>query len=460
MNDSNNVVIRPLNPDPHPERALGFGALLIIALGNVFSASVYSLQAPATGLTGRSAWLAFGFAVIIGFITIIPYMLVAGALIFPGGDFSLVQYSLGKKACGFFAWNFILMCIGLAISTASLGGYVLTLWPNAPGKLIAIIIVALIFVLNITPIKTVSNAQNIMFTVLCISTLVYVVYGLTHLNPDALNFASENYFSGGTGGFIKASTTFTATTSFYVQVYFLGMLAKNPRKHIPKAMVVTFVVILILYPLITLVNANTLPWDQTVGQTIVGTARALLPLGLFIFFVICGPFLATATTLNAGFMGLARPFVSGSETGWLPSFLSKKNKAGAPVWTMLVLLIIAVVPVLCTDNVMVIANATVLVQNLIKLFPLVAAWRIPKLFPEYWKSGKFGKMPLSLFYVIMAICTVVQLSLVFTAMSNLKGFQVAIGLGLFVLLCVIALIWVKVHGDKYVDTSIDYDSLT
>ncbi len=459
MNDVKNVTIHPINPDPHPGRALGFTALLAVALGNVFSASVYSLQAPATGLTGRSAWLAFGVAVIIGFITIVPYMFVAGALVFSGGDFSLVQYGLGKTASGIFAWNFILMCIGPAISVAALGGYVLTLWPGAPGKLIAIIIVTLIFVLNITPIKTVSNAQNIMFAVLCIATAIYVIYGLLHLNPGVFDFSSENYFSGGSSGFIKASTTFTATTSFYVQVYFLGMFAKNPRKHIPKAMFITAIVIFFLYPLMTLVNANTLPWDQTVGQTIVGTARSLMPFGLFVFFVICGPFLATATTLNAGFMGLSKPFTSGAQTGWLPSVFTKKNKAGAPVWAMALLLAVAVIPVLCTDNVMIIANATILVQSLIKLFPLIAAWRIPKLFPEYWKTGLFRKMPLSVFYIIMTICTVVQIALLVSSMTNLAAWQVAVGLGLFCALTVVALVWNKVRGDK-VDTSIDYETLS
>ena len=54
--------IHPIKPDPHPNRPLGLGALIAIAIGNVFSASVYSLQAPASGLTGRSAWLAFGVA--------------------------------------------------------------------------------------------------------------------------------------------------------------------------------------------------------------------------------------------------------------------------------------------------------------------------------------------------------------------------------------------------------------
>ena len=453
------VQIHPLEPTPHPERPLGLMALVTIALGNVFSSSVYALQAPTSAMTGRSAWLAFGLAVIVGFLTILPNLLVSGAVSFKGGDFSLVQLGLGKRASGIFAWNFILMCIGIAISTSAISGYVTTLWPGAPGKIIAIIVTVLIFLLNISPIKAISKAQNIMFYLLCLATATYIIYGLFHIKPVAFDFSAGNYFPNGGRGFIQATTTFCVTTGFYVQVYALALQAKNPRKHIPKSMLITAVIILFLYPLMTFVNVNTLPWEQTVGQTMVGTASSLLPTGLFIFFIICGPILATATTLNAGFLGLSKPFASSAESGWLPKVVGKKNRFGAPYVTLAILLAAAVIPYLFTDNVSVIANQTVLVQSLIKLFPLVAAWRIPTKYPEFWKTGLFRKMPLPVFYIIMGVCTAVQLALFISSMTNLTTAQVVIGLGLFVVLSAIAVIWNAVKG-KEIDTSIDYASMS
>lgn len=459
MNEKTIVKIHPLDPTPHPGRALGLGALLTIALGNVFSASVYSLQAPGTGMTGRSAWLAFAVAVVLGFITVLPYLIVCGAVSFKGGDYALVNLGLGKMAGGLFSWNFILMCIGPAISVSAISGYATTLWPGAPGKLIAIGITVLIFLLNVTPIKVISKAQNAMFFLLCLATAIYVVYGLFNLNPGVFDFSTENYFSGGTKGFISAATTYCATTSFYVQVYFLAPQAQNPRKHLPKAMFITAIVIFILYPLMTLVNANTLPWGDTVGKTMVATSRSLLPSVLFIFFLIFGPLLAVLTTLNAGFLGLSKPFEAAAQIGWLPRIITKQNKYGAPVGTLIILLAIAVLPVILTDNIMIIANATVLVQNIIKLIPLVAAWRIPALFPEYWKSGLFRKMPLSVFYTIMGVCTAVQLAMIISAMTNLQSWQVIAGVALMAGMSIIALIWYKAKG-KGIDNSIDYSSMS
>lgn len=453
------VTIRPITPDPHPNRPLGLGALLTVAIGNVFSASVYSLQAPASGLTGRSAWLAFAVAVVIGFLTVLPYLLLSGAIAFKGGDFTLVQLGLGKMASGLFAWYFILMCIGPAISVSAIGGYFTTLWPNAPGTLIAIAVTLLIFILNIMPIKAVSKAQNYMFYLLCAATAVYVIYGIFHLNPDAFDFSAPNYFSGGMKGFITASTTFTATTAFYIQTYALAPMSKNPRKHMPKAMFITAVIILFLYPLMTLINVNTLPWEATVGKTMVGTAQALLPPVLFIFFVICGPFLSVTTTLNAGFMALARPFEAAADIGWLPRIITKKNKHGAPVGVMCILLFMSVVPVLVFKNILVIANATILIQNIIKIVCLLAAWRIPAIFPEFWKTGLFRKMPMAVYYLILAVCTIVQLYLVVTACMSLAAWQVWVSVGLLVLMTIIALIWYAKKG-KDVETEINYDSMS
>jgi APA family basic amino acid/polyamine antiporter len=351
------------------------------------------------------------------------------------------------------------MCIGIAISVSAIGGYVTTLWPGAPGKIIAIAVTVLIFVLNISPIKAISKAQSLMFYLLCAATAAYIVYGLFNINLDALDFSAGNYFAGGSRGFIQATTTFCVTTGFYVQVYALASQAKNPRKHMPKSMLITAIMILILYPLMTFVNVNTLPWENTVGQTMVGTAKALLPTGLFIFFIICGPILATATTLNAGFLGLSKPFASAAEAGWLPRAVGQKNRHNAPVITLAILLAAAVIPYLFTDNVGVIANQTVLVQTLIKLFPLVAAWKIPTKFPEYWKTGLFRKMPLPLFYVLMGFCTIVQLSLFVSSMLNLTTMQVFIGLGLFVVLTVVAIIWSALNGKK-IDVSVDYESMS
>ena len=459
MSKDSNVKILPLDPDPHPGRALGFTALLTVAVGNVFGASVYSLQAPASGLTGRSAWLAFAVACIIGFITVFPYLMICGAVSLKGGDFTTVDLGLGKMAGGLFSWCFILMCIGPAIAVSAIIGYVTTLWPGAPGKLIAIAVTVLIFILNICPIKAVSKAQNYMFYILCASTLVYIIYGLFHINADAFDFSAPNYFSGGMKGFISASTTFCATTSFYVQISALGGQSQNPRKHMPKSMLITALIILILYPLMTLVNVNTLPWEATVGKPMVATARDLMPTALFVFFIICGPFLAVTTTLNAGFMALARPFDAAAEKGWLPKVLTKKNKAGAPVGTMILLLLVSVIPVILTDNIMILANATVMVQNIIKLITLAAAWCIPAKFPEFWKTGYFRKLPMWAFYVIMTICTAVQLAMIISAMTNLAAWQVILGVGLIVLMCVIALIWYKFKKDS-IQVDVDYESMS
>ena len=66
---------------------LGKSELLALGIGQVIGAGVITLVGQAVGLTGRSAWLAYAIAVIIGFIMVIPYVFLSSAFIVKGGAY-------------------------------------------------------------------------------------------------------------------------------------------------------------------------------------------------------------------------------------------------------------------------------------------------------------------------------------------------------------------------------------
>jgi APA family basic amino acid/polyamine antiporter len=445
---SNAVKIYPIGETPHPERPLGLKDLVTFAAGMVISSAVFSLQAPATAFAGRAAWLAYVVAVILGFITVVPYFLVTGALIYKGGDYALVKFGFGKLPSGLYIWNYIVMNLAFALSAAAVNMYVKAIWPNAPGRIISILVIVFFFFLNITPIKVIKKTQNFMFVLLMLAFAVYIVYGVMRLQPGTFNITASGYFRGGSRGFIKAVTTLTFSTSVYVTVMNLGPASRNPRRQIPLAMVLAAGIIFAAYSLMSLVTSNALPIEEVAGKTIIVAAREILPFGFFVFFVICGPFLAVATTLNAGFLGSSRPFEQATENGWFPKQFAWKNRYGSPVWCVFALFAVTVIPVLLTDDVATIANSATMVQYIVKITTLFAAWNIPRKFPEYWKSGLFGRMPVSVFYFIMSICTLVQLALIVMAIMTLTPRQVSVSAGCIVILSVICVIWFVSHRKK------------
>lgn len=433
---------------PSAEKVLGVRELVAMASGMVISSAVFSLVGPATAFAGRATWIAYICAVIAGFITIIPNLMITGAVVLRGGDYTLTKIGLGKLASGLFIWNFVVMNVAFSISASSLSNYITSLWPQLPGKQIAIACVVGFFLLNIMPIRAVSRAQNVMFFLMMTSFAVYILFGFTRLQPGVLDIAADGYFRQGLSGFGTAVSTLVFSTTAYVSVMAAGGQAKRPRRDIPIAMTLTGSLILVLYTLMALVASNTLPIESVAGLPLTATARQMLPFGLFVFFMVCGPFLAVSTTLNSGFYSCALPYAQATKDGWLPKFFSYRNRFGAPVWCVCIVFVATLAPLLLTDDVVTLANSATLISYLVRIVTLVACWTIPVKYPQYWKSGAFGKMKRWTFYLIMTVCSVVQLGLIGLSMAALTTTQVAVSLGCLAVLSAVCIIWYTVRKNR------------
>ncbi|WP_440895667.1 hypothetical protein ACS127_14095 [Amphibacillus sp. Q70] len=79
-------------------KKLSLVSLVAIAAGQVIGAGVVTLIGPAIGVTGMSAWLAYGAAVIVGLMSVLPFIFLSSAVVLEGGEYSIVIEMLGKKS--------------------------------------------------------------------------------------------------------------------------------------------------------------------------------------------------------------------------------------------------------------------------------------------------------------------------------------------------------------------------
>ena len=77
----------------HPKRTVLAGAVLIVlmGLGAVIGAGVVTYSGIAVGLTGRSAWIAYAVAILLGFLCNLPLILMTTAARIKGGNYSLMK---------------------------------------------------------------------------------------------------------------------------------------------------------------------------------------------------------------------------------------------------------------------------------------------------------------------------------------------------------------------------------
>lgn len=431
------------NKEKETQRTLGLFSLVTLGVGLTIGSGTVSLPGAALAMTGRSMWIAFAVAVIAGFILLLPWVFSAATIRMKGGDYTMVQALVGEKVSGIFIWNVLFQQFSISSLGIAGGEYLQSLFPNVNAKIAGLIIVAFFFVLNLFGVDLMSKLQNAMFFLLMAGLLTFIICGMAKLMPDtfAVSTSPEGYTGGGLGFFNAVIILMYACTSHQCLPYF-GDNAKDARRDIPKAMVITSLIILVIYALLGLAAGNVLPVEQVAGQPLTVVAREILPFPLFVFFMIAGPFAAIFTTLNSIFLAAALNVVASAEDGWFPKWFCKRNKHGIPVVCMLALFILTMIPQFIGMNIGAVVTQTMLLQYTLKFVNIYAVLRIPTKLPEFWAKSKMH-MPNWLFYSIMGLVILVQLGVIATSLLSMTLNSILVSAAILVICAIVPVVRYK-----------------
>ena len=75
-----------VNTPAPPAGKLGKAELYALGLGQVIGVGVITLVGPMVAITGKSTWLAYLIAVILGFVSLLPYVFLTNTLRFGSGN--------------------------------------------------------------------------------------------------------------------------------------------------------------------------------------------------------------------------------------------------------------------------------------------------------------------------------------------------------------------------------------
>ena len=280
-------------------KGLSLVNLVAIAAGQVIGAGVVTYVGPAIEATGISAWLAYGAAVIAGFFSIIPFIFLSSALVLQGGEYSIIDRMLGEKFAGFYIVAYIAQCLGISVMGLSLGTYMNYLIPGVDKRVIALIGLTLFLCMNLMGVSVMAKFQTVLTAILIGTLLLFTIFGLTKIGPQAFDFSSPDFFTDGFHGFSSAVALYAFSTYGQYMVVNFGKDAENPKKDIPLAIIISSFIILIVYVGIALVQSGILPISQTAGKPLTIVAETILPAPVMMLFIIGGPLMALATTINS-----------------------------------------------------------------------------------------------------------------------------------------------------------------
>lgn len=238
---------------------LGFRELLSLAVGQVIGAGVVTLVGQAIGVTGRSIWLAYVFAVVLGLCIIFPYIMLSSMIRVNGGNYTFVATILGERWGGMYGMAFTLNSFACGMFGLGLGTYLNALIPSVNIKLTAVIAITLFWIANMLGVKFMAKIQNVMSVCLLVGLAVFIVVGLFNLRPGTFDFSSPEFFTGGASGFFNGTLllVFSCTGQSFIVAF--SKEAKNPRRDVPFAITAASGVILVVYALIAIVAVLCLP---------------------------------------------------------------------------------------------------------------------------------------------------------------------------------------------------------
>ncbi|MDR2095321.1 MAG: APC family permease [Treponema sp.] len=422
-----------------PKHSLGFSELYALGVGQVIGAGVVTVLGAAMAVTGKSVWIAYFAAVVLGFMNIWPTFVYSSMARLNGGGYSMVAALCPPIFAGITLVSFIPTSFALSLFGIALGQYTQSLIPQFNPRTVGVIITTFFYLINLVKIKDMARVQKLMTWLLITTLVLFCIFGLPKVNSAPFDFSAADYFSGGSKGFITAVILLVYSTTSYNMVINYGRDAKRPKKNIPNSMWLSILTITILYSLIAIVASGILPIGDVAGKPLTYVARIIMPGPLFILFIGGGVIMALATTLNSMFGSFANVLLAGARDGWFPRSMAQPNRFGRP-WIMITIIyIISIVPIIANLNVATVTNNIVLLSYTVKIIAAVSLYILPFRYPDLCKKSKYF-ISAPFYFITISISNISLIIVTVLSASALTPALVIISLG-SIAFCALYSLW-------------------
>lgn len=418
-------------------KQLSFFSLVAIASAGAVS-GIFSSIGLATGQTGRSAWIAYGLAVLIGgLLRATPTLAFTSMFRYKGGNYALAVMNKGPLAGGIYALWWLPMFLSRGATASALGQYIHFVFPQISPTWVGVLLTTLVFVVNLLGVRAVSKLQRPLTAITVAALAVFTVFGLTRLQPGSFSFTASDYFPGGGLGLLLAVTLVIQPTSAPLLLCGFSWDAKDAKRSIPLAILSGIGIVFLLFVCVSFVATNAIPVELMAGKNIAYAAEQILPGFLFSLFMFFGPVLALCSSLNATMGSFAAPVLSAVRDGWLPEGVGRTNKHGSPWIIYTVMWLICVIPMILGVSLKTFIAYTVMNQRICGLLLLYAAFYIPTNYPKQWKAS-FLHVPNWVYYLLLILSGLTEVGILISSVMATSVSMLLINLVLISLLAAYA----------------------
>jgi amino acid transporter len=255
------------------KRSITGGQLFFYTLGDVLGSGIYVLIGLVAAAVGGAFWIAFAVGVAVAAITGSAYAELVTKYPQAAGSSLYVQKAFGNKALTFLVTVSFLSASFAATGSLATGfaSYFSELWEAPPALVVSLVFVALLVLVNYIGI-TESVVMNMLMTFVELSGLIIVIgiaiYYVAQGNGD-FGTLTDISVSGNPALAVLAGVAF----SFFAMTGFentanVAEETIDPYRSFPRSLVGGMVVAGIVYVLVSMAAALTVPTDQLAGSDV------------------------------------------------------------------------------------------------------------------------------------------------------------------------------------------------
>ena len=305
----------------------GFWSIVLLGINGIVGTGIFLLPNKAYSIIGSASLGVLLFDAVIAGCIALCFAEAASLFTRNGGPYLYAKHALGD----FWAFEVgVLKWIVTVIAWAAMAvGFATALGADFAKDVISFILIVGLTIVNIFGVNVSKFVNNLITISKLVPLALFIAIGIFFINGANFTpvFPQDIYVDG---SFAQAAVLlFFAYTGFEV-IAIAAEDMKNPKKNLPRAIIMCMLLVSVLYMAILAVSIGVLGTDLANTKAPVQDAFNVIvgPIGMYIVLV--------GTLISMGGINFAEAYyaprvaTSMAEDGMLPSALAKRNRYNAP----------------------------------------------------------------------------------------------------------------------------------
>ncbi|MCZ7382616.1 MAG: APC family permease [Candidatus Methanoperedens sp.] len=316
------------------KRTLGLFDAFAIGIGAIIGSGIFVVTGIAAGLAGPALLISLVIGAFISGFTALSFAELAHSIPKEGGGYEFARELISPFAGFISGWLWILSNVvtGVVVSLGFASYLALFLPFPVNVNLVAALACLVVTFINYLGARDSSLVNDILVVIKLLILALFVAFGLGFVKSG--NFSP--FMPTGEIGIMQGATLIFFAYSGFARVTLISEEVKEPKKNIPRAIILALVVSTIVYMLVSFTAIGLVGYKELAssGSPLADAARSVS--ANLTYFVSIGALVATFSVLLTTLLGLSRISFAMSSESDLPRFFSRLDERSTPYYTVLV----------------------------------------------------------------------------------------------------------------------------